>query len=447
MLEALGLLGDDLRCTLKATRRAIHVSAPTRTFDGGAASTAAVSDTEIETSLWPLTRWILRLYDDANGDTAATTTTTATTTCDSPPDTTRRRIVVGVVGGAGAGKSTLCALLSSSLDAALEARAEGEASAVVSMDGYHLTNAVLKSRNLAGEKGRPDTIDSSGLAADLCAIRDAATQPRACVAVPIYDRKVTHDPVPGALVIGPQHAIVLVEGLHLLRGAAGVSEGGSGDGGSEEGSGGGSEEGSEGGSGRGIGGIGIGRNLKGDSGDECEQGVPEPQGSELEEGAQIQTTGRTEKQDRWADVRGSLDACVLLDIPYDISKRRVVDRKVKGGRDREDAAAHFEKADRVTLDEVGCLVECIVGGGGGGGRWSGPPVLLIQLGGEDDGEEGDDCGGGGEEGKEMGGAGVKEAAMCAAVGGPSSAVVSGLPVRSLQYLHANTHTAIMVPRV
>ena len=173
MLEVLGLLGDDLRCTLKATRRAIHVSAPTRTFDGGAASTAAVSDTEIETSVWPLTCWILRLYDDANPATASTTTT-----CDSPPDITRRRIVVGVVGGAGAGKSTLCALLSSSLDAALEAREEGEASAVVSMDGYHLTNAVLKSRNLASEKGRPDTIDAAGLAADLGAIRDAAPRSR-----------------------------------------------------------------------------------------------------------------------------------------------------------------------------------------------------------------------------------------------------------------------------
>lgn len=56
-----------------------------------------------------------------------------------------------------------------------------------------------------------ESIDGASLAADLARLGDAS----ALVALPIYDRG-THEAAQGRLHVGPQHGLVLVEGLHLL---------------------------------------------------------------------------------------------------------------------------------------------------------------------------------------------------------------------------------------
>lgn len=53
----------------------------------------------------------------------------------------------------------------------------------------------------------------------------------------------------------------------------------------------------------------------------------------------------------WNEVRSSLDFCTLLEVPLDICRQRVVARKIAGGRDPAEAAEHFERVDRPTLEE------------------------------------------------------------------------------------------------
>jgi fructose-1-phosphate kinase PfkB-like protein len=84
------------------------------------------------------------------------------------------------------------------------------------MDAYHLTNAALTAAGLRAVKGSLPTMDGPAFAADLARLKAAGTADE--LAFPEYDRAVTHDPLPGAVMIGPQHRIVLVEGLYLCRG-------------------------------------------------------------------------------------------------------------------------------------------------------------------------------------------------------------------------------------
>lgn len=54
----------------------------------------------------------------------------------------------------------------------------------------------------------------------------------------------------------------------------------------------------------------------------------------------------------WADARACLDFCVLLELPLEVCRRRLVTRKIAGGRLPADVDAHFERVDRPTLDEL-----------------------------------------------------------------------------------------------
>jgi pantothenate kinase len=47
----------------------------------------------------------------------------------------------------------------------------------------------------------------------------------------------------------------------------------------------------------------------------------------------------------WNEVRDNLDLSVFLDVDEDECHKGIVERKVKGGRTREDAEAHFERVD------------------------------------------------------------------------------------------------------
>jgi pantothenate kinase len=110
-----------------------------------------------------------------------------------------RRRVLGIVGGPGAGKSTLAASLA------------GPDVAVVSMDGWHLANTVLDRLGRRDRKGAPDTFDAAGYVAFLERVRDRATT----VWAPEFRREI-EEPIAGALEVPPGALVVVTEGNYLL---------------------------------------------------------------------------------------------------------------------------------------------------------------------------------------------------------------------------------------
>jgi pantothenate kinase len=116
-----------------------------------------------------------------------------------------RRILYGIVGGPGAGKSTIAERIATILNAR-DARA-----VVVPMDGFHMRQAKLESLGLAARKGAPETFEASALAAFLVAIRGASGQ----LTGPGYSRKI-EDVVDDAITIPAEAEIILVEGNYLL---------------------------------------------------------------------------------------------------------------------------------------------------------------------------------------------------------------------------------------
>ncbi|MFA9479388.1 hypothetical protein ACERK3_13945 [Phycisphaerales bacterium AB-hyl4] len=120
-----------------------------------------------------------------------------------------RRVIVGIAGVPGSGKSTLAARLR----AAVEAEAAGLA-VVVAMDGFHMTNAALRSAGLASRKGSPETFEAARYVALLRRCRDCEHVER----VPIYDRAV-HEPrlsdEPGCAVTRATR-VIITEGNYVL---------------------------------------------------------------------------------------------------------------------------------------------------------------------------------------------------------------------------------------
>jgi pantothenate kinase len=122
------------------------------------------------------------------------------------------RLIVGLAGPTGSGKSVIAAILNLiATQVPIGMRFE-----TVGIDAFHYPNAVLLSR-MVGEqtlknfKGRFDTYDVAKL---LSALDDFSMGRRA--SFPRYSRK-THDPVEDAIVVGEPSALVVLEGLWLLR--------------------------------------------------------------------------------------------------------------------------------------------------------------------------------------------------------------------------------------
>jgi pantothenate kinase len=121
------------------------------------------------------------------------------------------RWLIGVSGLPGAGKSTLVQRWAQSLNAYMGT----ELVTALSMDGFHLTKAALARfpdpQAAFARRGAPWTFDPHALRAHLLALRAGES-----VAWPGFEHAVG-DPVPGALQVGPQIRVALVEGLYLLH--------------------------------------------------------------------------------------------------------------------------------------------------------------------------------------------------------------------------------------
>lgn len=113
------------------------------------------------------------------------------------------RGVVLLAGAPGSGKSTLCGIWQALADQS------GLSLCTVSLDGFHLRNAVLRERGLTAKKGSPETYDLEGCARLLRDVKQ-----RKPVRWPVYDRNL-HEPVEGPIV-PIETRIVLVEGNYLL---------------------------------------------------------------------------------------------------------------------------------------------------------------------------------------------------------------------------------------
>jgi pantothenate kinase len=116
------------------------------------------------------------------------------------------RTMLGIAGCPGAGKSTLSAAISERV----------ASSVIVPMDGFHMLNEDLVRLGRRNRKGAPDTFDVAAYVDQLQKIRG---QGRQKVTAPRYDRAASA-PVPDAITIEPDVALVITEGNYLLLDSA-----------------------------------------------------------------------------------------------------------------------------------------------------------------------------------------------------------------------------------
>ncbi len=112
------------------------------------------------------------------------------------------RALLGIAGCPGAGKSTLSDAITGSV----------HSSVVVPMDGFHMLNAELVRLGRRDRKGAPDTFDADAYVAMLERVRH---QKSAVVTAPRYDRAASA-PIPDAITVDPDVALVITEGNYLL---------------------------------------------------------------------------------------------------------------------------------------------------------------------------------------------------------------------------------------
>ena len=115
------------------------------------------------------------------------------------------RVLIGIIGKPGAGKSTLSKFLMAKLPK--------EFVTVVPMDGYHLSNKVLKDLKRADRKGAPDTFDALGFTEILQRVKNQVDQN---IYFPVFDRAI-EESISAQGVITPEIKLVITEGNYLLH--------------------------------------------------------------------------------------------------------------------------------------------------------------------------------------------------------------------------------------
>lgn len=123
------------------------------------------------------------------------------------PSAPATRVIVGIVGAPGAGKSTISQQLVDSLP---------PHTALLGIDGFHLSQSRLVALGRRQRMGAADTYDVDQFVAVLREIR-FGTGP---VIAPGFDRAI-EEAVAGAITIPADARIVVVEGNYLLHDAAG----------------------------------------------------------------------------------------------------------------------------------------------------------------------------------------------------------------------------------
>ncbi len=122
------------------------------------------------------------------------------------------RTIIGIVGKPGGGKSTLSKYLLKGCDENLVS--------VLPMDGFHLSNKVLKSLGRSDRKGAPDTFDVKGFANLLERIASDQSNP---IYYPIFDRSI-EESIAAQGVVLPSTRVVIVEGNYLMHDRDGWQE-------------------------------------------------------------------------------------------------------------------------------------------------------------------------------------------------------------------------------
>ena len=116
-----------------------------------------------------------------------------------------QRFIIAVAGPPGAGKSTLSKQLVQML------KTRSIQSCIISMDGFHLENSILKRLGLLDRKGSPTTFD---VPAFIQVMKRLAAY-ESDVAIPKFDRKKDIS-IERASIVSTQDKILIVEGNYLL---------------------------------------------------------------------------------------------------------------------------------------------------------------------------------------------------------------------------------------
>jgi pantothenate kinase len=122
------------------------------------------------------------------------------------------RTIIGIIGKPGGGKSTLSKYLLKGMDPTLVS--------VVPMDGFHLSNKILKELGRSDRKGAQDTFDVKGFTTLIQRIKSDSADP---IYYPIFDRSI-EESIAALGVVYPSTRVVIVEGNYLMHDRDGWQE-------------------------------------------------------------------------------------------------------------------------------------------------------------------------------------------------------------------------------
>jgi pantothenate kinase len=123
-----------------------------------------------------------------------------------------KRTIIGIIGKPGGGKSTLSKYLLKGMDPTLVS--------VVPMDGFHLSNKVLKELGRSDRKGAQDTFDVKGFTTLIERIKLDSADP---IYYPIFDRSI-EESIAAQGVVYPSTRVIIVEGNYLMHDKDGWQE-------------------------------------------------------------------------------------------------------------------------------------------------------------------------------------------------------------------------------